>query len=689
MILSYNNCGNIKSAKIELISNMLNIKYGMNGIGKTTLGKCLYATILKNEEMLLRYIPFGEDKLPAVKAAGLSTVLYFDKEYVDQFLFQEDIINGTFEIIVKTPDYDKQRTEIEESFAGVINEINGETIILVDNEITTLINSVKFDKANKNFVGSTNFAKGIKKLNIVDYITDNIKIYETLITSPENHEWIDWFKKGKLYVADSKCPFCVTPLRSSFDSEYGEVVSAFDKSVLKNSSTTNQTLASIRKYTDKDTAQRILTEQKIGEFSQETKDRIRGILAALNVEKAKLEAIKSINPISLASLGLDDVAPYLESFKLNPALYQNVSEGLVNRVIGINKKVDEIVKNASILSAKLSILKKGLAKKIQGLRDYVNDFLDLSGIPYEIETIIKSENVCQTILKPKNSTEAVIEPQKTLSYGELNALSLVLFSVEAVNRAFDLIILDDPVSSFDENKKYALMYHLFSSKTPENLRGKTVLLFTHDFTPIIDFIYNGLPTRGESTASYLLNNSGNINEIKIEKNDIISCIKNEETYARNTEKHIIGRVVHLRNYMDIIKMNDSTEYSILSSLLHFFDSPQKLNGELIGEPEYTEGISIISKYIEGFDYLLIQTEMKDPLCLKRFYLTGSSSDKIIATRLLLMVDKTKKTNKVIWKYLSEFYHTENMLVYGLDPIKFDQIPNHILIECNAVFDKIS
>ena len=41
-----------------------------------------------------------------------------------------------------------------------------------------------------------------------------------------------------------------------------------------------------------------------------------------------------------------------------------------------------------------------------------------------------------------------------LSYGERNAFALVLFMYSQLKENADLIILDDPISSFDKNKKY-------------------------------------------------------------------------------------------------------------------------------------------------------------------------------------------------------------------------------------------
>jgi wobble nucleotide-excising tRNase len=79
---------------------------------------------------------------------------------------------------------------------------------------------------------------------------------------------------------------------------------------------------------------------------------------------------------------------------------------------------------------------------------------------------------------------------------------------EAIKKGADLIILDDPISSFDKNKKFAILSMLFgkSSHIKTNLRDRTVLMLTHDFEPIIDIIYNNLP-KLENKNSYFLENN--------------------------------------------------------------------------------------------------------------------------------------------------------------------------------------
>ena len=82
--------------------------------------------------------------------------------------------------------------------------------------------------------------------------------------------------------------------------------------------------------------------------------------------------------------------------------------------------------------------------------------------------------------------------RKHLSWGERNAFSLVLFMFYAISENAKLIVLDDPISSFDTNKKYAIIHRMFSKQSgilPRSFYKKTVLMLTHDFEATV---YKGL-----------------------------------------------------------------------------------------------------------------------------------------------------------------------------------------------------
>ena len=88
-----------------------------------------------------------------------------------------------------------------------------------------------------------------------------------------------------------------------------------------------------------------------------------------------------------------------------------------------------------------------------------------------------------------------------LSFGERNAFSIVFFMYECLAKKPGLIILDDPISSFDKNKKYAILEMLFRRDAASCLKGKLVLMLTHDVDPIIDKIKSLYKQFGNQTSA--------------------------------------------------------------------------------------------------------------------------------------------------------------------------------------------
>ena len=119
------NCNSIESAEIKITKGTLNIKYGPNGLGKSSIAKAIQATV-SNDGSLQELKPF---KYRAVEGAfdpsvtgveGINSVLVFDDSYVSQFAFQRDeVLKNSFDIFIKTDDFLAAMQEIEVLFQGI------------------------------------------------------------------------------------------------------------------------------------------------------------------------------------------------------------------------------------------------------------------------------------------------------------------------------------------------------------------------------------------------------------------------------------------------------------------------------------------------------------------------------------------------------------------------------------------
>jgi hypothetical protein len=270
-----------------------------------------------------------------------------------------------------------------------------------------------------------------------------------------------------------------------------------------------------------------------------------------------------------------------------------------------------------------------------------------------------------------------------LSWGEKNAFSLVMFMFEAISDNADLIVLDDPITSFDKEKKFAVVRRLFDNQK-SSFRDRTVVMFTHDLQPIIDYVYGGFFNRfGLTTqvkAKWLQNQKGIVYEYDIENSDMINTVELTRKIANDNESRMPVRIVNLRKHIELTKPNfsETPVYEVLSNLIHGRDNPLSYNGEPLEACIFKKGCEEIEEYLGTQSYEVILNELQ----IEKLVDIIKSPDiynKIIAMRLLFerfdgLLSKLRKKYPSACKYVNETNHVENDYIFQLNPFKYFSIP---------------
>ena len=112
MEIEIQNCNSIDNAKIVLQEGKLNIKYGINGTGKTSIAKAINYAVEDNKtgsEQLKVLTPFkhlnNSEVIPKVDGVeSINNIMIFNEEYVENFVFDKtDLLKNSFEILIKNP----------------------------------------------------------------------------------------------------------------------------------------------------------------------------------------------------------------------------------------------------------------------------------------------------------------------------------------------------------------------------------------------------------------------------------------------------------------------------------------------------------------------------------------------------------------------------------------------------------
>ena len=327
---------------------------------------------------------------------------------------------------------------------------------------------------------------------------------------------------------------------------------------------------------------------------------------------------------------------------------------------------------------------KKLNALIEQRQTDINQFFTLAGFPYSFCLQNDSDKHAKAYLVPVEFQEEIVkEPKNRLSWGEKNAFSLVMFMFEAISDNADLIVLDDPISAFDEKKKFAIIRRLFDNQKI-SFRDKTVLMLTHDFQPIIDYVHGSFFTRyGLTTpvnSSLLQNIEGVINELPIAKEDLMNTVELTKKIVLSSDESMPVRIVNLRKYIEMTEANFGTSeiYEVLSNLIHGRRIPTDKDGQELTEEVVNKGMAAISLFISDKTYsdLLAETEtatLVDAISSDDLY------HRIISIRLLFervdgALSLLRKEFPAACKFVNETNHIENDYIFQLDPRKYFSIP---------------
>ena len=689
------NCNNIKETSIIIEEGNLNIKFAINGTGKSTIAKAL----LKKDEDLSLLKPFGKEEIPYVECnPNIDNVELFDSDFVNKVVFNgSNVIENAFEVFIKSDKYDEQRNNINILLHELKQKIIGnEELNKLNEQLIKLSSKINYKK-EKNTIDSRGMYSSIKTDKNIFNIPKELNKYSLFLSDKEkNILWSEWKNKGKTYDYGEICPYCAEKFSGDHEKENEAFNSYYSKANVSNLTEFSNIIDNTKTYLNTDNFKKI--EKCIKENIPNTdKDLIfTKFMSEATYLKEKIYNITTFDSYKVEKSDISNLSNILLDLKIstNDLEYFN-NENLIKSIDIINSSITEMLGKISDLQKEIGKMNSLVISKMSCCKKEINSFLKLAGFNYEFD-IVKDgdEKNSITVLKYVNSDNEKIQVsdiEKHLSWGEKNAFALVLFMYYALSKNPNLIILDDPISSFDGNKKYAIINRLFCNKGDyeDSFYNKTVLMLTHDFEPIIDFGINNKPTK-ETNKRKKKNNNGIIQEQKINvSSDVLSTIKFYYNESINEDNNIISRICFLRKYLEHISTKKNSEenaYNILSSIIHGDNLRKKIDDEQyedLSVDEIKNGEEWIKQFIKTFDSnKILRDNINNKYILDSYKTETNNYIKIQLFRVYLESsgnrNKLKERNSIVLKYIDEIYHIENDYIFSLDLIKFDIIPDFII-----------
>ena len=586
------------------------ITYGSNGIGKSTI-----KDLIINEKLNPNFDCENEgQENELIKNFKECNYLIFDENFVSRFVYSDKgLQKNELKIIMNNNEIQNLLNKRDKKNKIIANILEITTKYL--NELDNIINCFN-TKTPSGGVSKPKqkFSKTFINGKIVNSYESIFNIKDSL-----HKEW--WYQGLNIYKNEELnfCPWCTTKVENISDQ-------------------IQENIESVSKVTDFDSKIFSEKQKKIDELnilykdsmiSDEYKLKFTAIIDNLrmsldqNLQEIIIEDFNKIyddlNSQKDIFLDIKDNVKYInnildiEHIKLTNNL-NNVSIFSENEELKkLSSNINTIIKYCDELQNETNDANKELTKLVEKDELKINEIIKVLGLKYKVSInyrpIIEGgidNNSEYVTLESLNGKDISSDINTTLSYGEKSTLSFAFFiqSVMVNSNVNTLIIIDDPISSYDNFRRFTSLGLI---KMFKDIEYKKLFLFTHSSEFVISLINN---FKGIKMNTLLLNevDNGSINIETIENGYFNESKIYREVLLYNDS--ISMKVLALRLLHDIRKVliNDDKNmliYDYLSKLIHY-----RKDDECMWKNSYIADIKELYNYF-GIEYDLNIEKISD------------------------------------------------------------------------------
>lgn len=441
-----------------------------------------------------------EDKFKELKTA-------YNLVYREHFPNRQLRSGNTIPAITELTSNTKE--EIESSIAQKIAEYKlSEKQAELESDILE-ISKLEFKKIEIDLVELSSLLEQSAKENATDNLKDKIQLYQKEIGEEKSNKIEPWFELGESLLTISKekdqsiCPLCKTDLSNTIDLLVDEFADYFDKnyldfiekikvqkeridSTILSLKTTQTNSAAIQTYGNKYSKFIEIKFPEIDKVEIETdlKKALTSIIEKQSNSSKKI--IIEIEPIQKLIDTYNENIDKLNSFKNNavtdlrnqkidPTKIDGQIRALYTQLIykDLNGTAEENrIENFHTATSAISDIATSISEltdqKIQRLKELkmeakkVGEYLEKLGITHFTIDLREGEEQNNILIKYKGFDETKKRLRNTLSEGEKTALAFAYFmskvTTEVTNKGQTIIVIDDPISSLDDNRLYSTAF---------------------------------------------------------------------------------------------------------------------------------------------------------------------------------------------------------------------------------------
>lgn len=646
MEIKLKNFKNIETLELEIEEGKINYIYGSSGSGKSSIGRALSGNI---SDDVVTYTKELEDLSVTVNPMiNPNEYSIFDENTQKQLLINRTESNDMYSIIFAE---DNSLEIIRNDINVLLSKINSQRHLLntYKDNADKILKQINTRKMGKKFSSNSSIEKLKEEIENPKY-----KDYSNFIKKHglEYIKWMDVGSKFQLYT-ENKCPFCTRKLTDSRKEKLKtilEIKPEHYKLIADSQDVLNDIGIEVPNFSHK--REVIKLEKELYDANDNTKI-IEDMFIMLDSYNYNTLDVNKIEKIKLSN-SLKRLFPDLEV----------IIEEFNNNITQIKKQFGKIkAKTMKIVNNNIKTL---------------DSYLERFSIPYKFEVDnFDTDKQKATVFLVSTKDKKHEDRTNNLSYGEKNIIALILFLV-STNKQF--IIIDDPASSYDNNRRkiiYELLYEFH--------KNRTFIVLSHDQV-FLKYAMLGIKDKTEKKYKEktgkvicLENHIGNCLAKEIKCEDIGLLTNQIKEFIMNNNMSYYRKIINLRLLAECNKSSskiDKIIYGYLSEILHRNDK-EIINNELSK-----------NKKTEAAVLKLIFSKCGIKLCkmpndiLKDFdYNELTNFEKIAYKREeAKLARKTPKGNKAkttIEKEFDDIVHLNTRYFVSLNPYKFDIFSEHI------------
>jgi energy-coupling factor transporter ATP-binding protein EcfA2 len=356
------NCNNITDGEITIVTDKLNILFGRNGSGKSTIAQAI--GLVSKGKALSELAPYCIDNpksSPSVEGVPSGyNVAIFNDDYVRQYVYQSDtLIKDAFEVLIRSPEYDEAKQNIDEALSKIKTTITGrQELINMQQQIGILINNIEFTGGSNKLAKRKGGIKGVLNgkgayFNPPPELSEMEPFFEENTVS----KWAAWRLQGYTEFGNKgKCPYC-----SVIDTEQTKTmnevfVNSFDKASVDYASAIRKTLDALDAYLSAEKKLELLSLFGVKENLQVLETQLTKLGAEAKYLHDRLTTIVSFNGSSVDRNNISNLELQLSNMKIDLRACDAyfVSDLTKTEVEKINTEIDNLLTNVRVLQSEIA-----------------------------------------------------------------------------------------------------------------------------------------------------------------------------------------------------------------------------------------------------------------------------------------------------------------------------------------------